>query len=383
MPEPIFRDSPRSLAVRRLREWIHDGTLPDGSDLPAERVLAERLEVPRTTINRAVQILQTEGLIQQTAARRRVVCAPGSGSVLGATVLVIAHPLDDPAIELSPYLGEALTLGVVCALRSVGLRALVVDARETDAEQFEVLRQQRPSGVIVTAHTAPTRVNTTPYRALLDAFMADRVPVVLFGNELDNGYDHVVHDHRSGAAELVRFLHQRGCRRMVPHFIGTSDGSDWCRERHAGYMDAIAELGLTPEQPLLTPDFDDGLIDLASRIEDGAKRCLGFLLDRFGPNQANAPDAILALNDHALPILSASLEMLGRQAGGDVALAGYDGVWPKVRGAELRPEAAPVATVPIDFFSIGHALVQALVRRHEDRDLAPILDRVPAQLRFS
>lgn len=50
--------------VRELREIIHDEKIPPGGKIPSERVLAERLNVGRSSIREALRSLELLGLIE-------------------------------------------------------------------------------------------------------------------------------------------------------------------------------------------------------------------------------------------------------------------------------------------------------------------------------
>lgn len=50
--------------VRELREIIHDENIPPGGKIPSERVLAERLNVGRSSIREALRSLELLGLIE-------------------------------------------------------------------------------------------------------------------------------------------------------------------------------------------------------------------------------------------------------------------------------------------------------------------------------
>jgi 2-aminoadipate transaminase len=69
---PIYRQ-----IYERLREQILAGALPEGTRLPPERTLAERLEVNRSTVVHAYRDLVADGLIEQRV---------GSGSRVAATL---------------------------------------------------------------------------------------------------------------------------------------------------------------------------------------------------------------------------------------------------------------------------------------------------------
>ncbi|MBV9438611.1 MAG: PLP-dependent aminotransferase family protein [Candidatus Eremiobacteraeota bacterium] len=68
---PIYRQ-----IYERLREQILAGALPEGTRLPPERTLAERLDVNRSTIVHAYRDLATDGLIEQRVGSGSRVASP-------------------------------------------------------------------------------------------------------------------------------------------------------------------------------------------------------------------------------------------------------------------------------------------------------------------
>src|SRR2546421_8313468 len=69
-PRPLYEQ-----VADRLRQAISDGDLKPGDQLPAEDELAERHQVSRQTIRRALQDLTSEGLVSSGRGRGRVVRA--------------------------------------------------------------------------------------------------------------------------------------------------------------------------------------------------------------------------------------------------------------------------------------------------------------------
>jgi GntR family transcriptional regulator len=72
MPLETPRSQYRQLADL-LRRAIENGEYPPGSTLPSEPELARRYEVGRLTVNRAVQILRSEGLVRVERGRGTIV----------------------------------------------------------------------------------------------------------------------------------------------------------------------------------------------------------------------------------------------------------------------------------------------------------------------
>lgn len=55
--------------VQRILQLVRLGLVPDGERLPAERELADRLQVSRVTLREALRVLQDEGLLETRRGR--------------------------------------------------------------------------------------------------------------------------------------------------------------------------------------------------------------------------------------------------------------------------------------------------------------------------
>ncbi|WP_427136447.1 FadR/GntR family transcriptional regulator [Pseudarthrobacter sp. S9] len=79
------------LVLQWIEKQLIDGQLTVGGRLPAERTLAEQLEVSRTSVREAIRILEAMGVVRA-----------GVGSGPDAGTVVIADPL---RVRLERYQG--------------------------------------------------------------------------------------------------------------------------------------------------------------------------------------------------------------------------------------------------------------------------------------
>jgi DNA-binding FadR family transcriptional regulator len=84
-PAPVTRRRVADQIVEDLRARILDGTLPDGTKLPAERELAAHYDVSAPTVREAVRVLTAMGLIRMRNGARATVTAQG-GSLLALSI---------------------------------------------------------------------------------------------------------------------------------------------------------------------------------------------------------------------------------------------------------------------------------------------------------
>lgn len=174
------------------------------------------------------------------------------------------------------------------------------------------------------------------------------LPVVLLGELLEEGADHVAIDNEAAAREATAHLLQLGRRdilvlggRDAPRSAGTAE------VRTRGYRAALAAAGLP---------YDPASVRPVSkwRTPDGAAAVAGVLAE------GRRPDALLCLNDQlALGALRA-LHEHGLAVPDDVAVVGFDDV------DAGRFSVPTLTTVAPDKTAVARAAVELLTRRIEE-----------------
>lgn len=148
---------------------------------------------------------------------------------------------------------------------------------------------------------------------LLERVVAAGLPVVaLLTHEVPEGVHYVAADNQNGMRQLVRHLADQGHRRIA--YVGPEWSTDF-RDRHAGYHQAMIDLGLPWDQSLQV------VIERERRgfTPDDARLILTTWL-----SLPNPPTAILCANDHQAAKLAEAIRTLGLRIPEDLALAGFD-----------------------------------------------------------
>src|SRR5215467_1313620 len=97
---PVRGGNAFEITVARLAQAIKLGLVAEGERLPAERELAERLQVSRVTLREAIRALREAGYLESGRGRSRPLVAQRTGTVT-------AVPRADAA-ELARSMGDAL-----------------------------------------------------------------------------------------------------------------------------------------------------------------------------------------------------------------------------------------------------------------------------------
>ncbi|MDF1632435.1 substrate-binding domain-containing protein [Mycoplana sp. MJR14] len=199
-------------------------------------------------------------------------------------------------------------------------------AREADA--VKALLNDRPTGLILTLCDPGANAHLP----------SDLPPTVLLGNRPTAAFPAAVCvDNVAAGYELTRYLLDLGHRRIL--FIsGNFTASDRARSRHDGYLQAMAEAGVDPLEPLQIA-FVGGY----SQLE------LDTVLAR------SSPTAIIASNDLLAFGVIGALRREGLCVPRDVSVAGFDGI---EMGQMLDP---PLTTIEMPDASMGTTAASLLL----------------------
>ncbi|SDZ42729.1 transcriptional regulator, LacI family [Micromonospora pattaloongensis] len=154
------------------------------------------------------------------------------------TIGVIVESIADP------FFAAVISEIELAALRR-GLNVIVASNRRLpnrEATIVDTLQQRRVAGLIVTPHTAD-----------LSYLATTSTPVVFVDRHPKNfPADVVVFDDRGGARTAVRHLIRHGHERIA--FVSDDLEIETSRNRYAGYVDALTEVGLPVRPEIVATD---------------------------------------------------------------------------------------------------------------------------------
>lgn len=363
--------SARAGALEAMRARIASGRWADGSELPAERVLAEELGVARMTLRSALDELVEMGIIEQGRGKKRRV-ARSRSTLLAQTVGVVsarrvgAH--ERSFVQTQEYFTQ---LSAEAVIQEAGYHILVIHPEMLQGPKWRQIIDNRPAGLLWTSNIAEGYAT----KAVLEVEEQANIPIAVNSDvEAFSGVDRVVHDHEAGGADIARWLIDTGCRNLAA--ISPMDRPfDWWHRRLQGAKGVIAARGLSPLREIackvhhrapeeaLTSEFFDRRV----------RQMVGFLIDVFqGPNPV---DGIISVNDPDAIQIAAACRLLKRVPGRDVRIAGYDNLWR--HAPELAFEATPpCVTVDKDNPEVGRRLAAVLL----DRITNPMVPHVPERV---
>lgn len=242
----------------------------------------------------------------------------------------------------NPFFAEFAS-GVDERLATAGYITLLGSTSESVERQNAVLRslmEHCPAGVILSP------AEHSEGQALGPLF-GGHTPVVVFNREVPGGnWDFLVCDNRAGARAATEHLLGLGHTRIA--FVGGHAGSSSCRERRAGYLDAMWDAGLEPAA--------GWLIECAPTRLEGARAGAGL------PERVPEASAAVCYNDIVALGLMSGLAGRGRRIGEDFAVTGFDDI----------PEASVVSpaltTLAVGPRALGRWSADLVLRRVESSD---------------
>ncbi|MBE0532818.1 MAG: LacI family DNA-binding transcriptional regulator [Rhodospirillales bacterium] len=242
-----------------------------------------------------------------------------------------------PQID-NPFFGE-VTAGADDALDRAGFVSFLANTAETPARQDRFLDRMREhdiDGVII----CPAR-GTSP--ELIRRLRNWGVPCVqAMRHVLAKEADFVAPDFRLAMELAIDHLVALGHRRIA--FIGGAFPVSVTKERYAGFRLALRRHGL-----------DERLIFPCPSNFGGGKASIRRVFDEPSPSTA-----AVCFNDIVAMGVTVGLAAMGRQAGTDFAVMGFDDI------AEAALWSPSLTTIAIDPRKIGEEAAHLLIRRIED-----------------
>lgn len=229
---PIRPGPDSARVVRVLRAEMAGGTFPVGQYMPSVRDLAMAHRVSRSTTQRALKILEADGLlVAEPRHGFQVVRLPDSGA---KQPMLLAYVIDVKPGENNGFDSRILSvfLQVACR-RGFGLLTVGV-AENTTADIVQQIRQSGAAGVILHSD----RVE------LAEAIGQLALPVVSaeFWGMVNRRFDSISQDNFGGAMQAAEHLVSLGHRRIA--WIGPAARTITSDERWGGAVAGLQRHGL-------------------------------------------------------------------------------------------------------------------------------------------
>lgn len=207
--------------------------------------------------------------------------------------------------DLVTHFYSSIISGINDVARQNGYSVIITSSYEQYEQELhcvEDLVNMRVEGIL-----ACLSQETIDYSHFLSLSDMD-IPLVFFDRVcMPNAIPSVVADNMESALVATKHLLQTGSKRVA--FLGGSDHLEIVRQRKAGYLAALAELGIPVEEELMICEkmtYCEG--------REGCSRLLSLLAP---------PDAILAMNDTLAFAAMKEIKKHGLCIPSDISLIGY------------------------------------------------------------
>ncbi len=179
------------------------------------------------------------------------------------------------------------------------------DSNEIERKNLQTLYNSRVDGLLISLAPETDRLDH------LDLFMKKKIPVVQFDRVVDHGgypCTTVAIDNRRAGYDATQHLISQGCRRIA--YLGENKSCPIFGQRAQGYLDALAEVGVEPDEELILTDHLD---------EGSGMRAAEKIL-----KMKERPDGLFAANDVSAVGVLFSLKKAGLEIPADIAIVGFN-----------------------------------------------------------
>ncbi len=339
------------MVAEALRAGIRDGVYQ--KTLPTEQALCAQFQVSRQTVRQALSLLESERLID----RRQ-----GSGSHIREQKEQPANRRLSIAVVttyISDYIFPSILREIEAVCSENNSVPLLFATQNQFASERKILETllglEQLDGVLVEGtKTGLPNPNLRLYQQLIEK----GIPLVFMHGNYDQLQDtlYVLDDNAAGCRMLVEYLYRKGHRRIAGIFKHDDIQG---LQRFAGYLDALQEFGLPPD--------DDSILWYSTDQKDR------FLKDGFAEARVNeilsGCSAVVCYNDEIAARLAAHLTKCGLSIPNDVAIVSFD-------NSQYSEMSSPrITSLSHGPYNVGRSAAELLFRHMRGESCAS--ERVP------
>ncbi len=336
---------------------LQDGTLKVGDQIPSEPELISKYGVSRATVREAIISLEQEGWLRRLQGKGTFV---NERPKVHRTVAVIAPYLyasDSPDFRAGTDVIPLLMQSIEHHARKKEMSiSLYLDNLEVETERENMINvvERGVDAVLMWYIGGDTNLDC------LEKIHAAGIPLVLFDRYVEEfPIDAVASDNRLGAFKATQRFLESGVP-SVAYITGPID-STALRDRRDGYLEAMAERGLTPHVKELMQELGDGV----DRTNYDRTREL--------VEQLEFPTAIFSADATRLAVIAQIVEELGIPRS-DYALGCFDEPYLTI------PEDLMLIKVLQPLREIGRKAIDLTLGRIDGNAEAPVRLLLPPEI---
>lgn len=287
-----------------LKRMILEGSIQAGEKLPSENELAERYQISRHTVRKALSILTNEGYIYAEHGKGTFCSELVRHTKTSRNIAVVTTYLSD-------YIFPKVVQGIDSVLTEKGYSIILKNtrnSRKAEAKCLEELLQKDIEGLIIEPSKSEIFCKHISMYERLEQF---GIPYVFIQGCFEQMKEkpQVRMDDCKGGYMITKYLISLGHREILGVFKADDTQG---RERHRGYVQALQEAGI-----LYNPDNI-----IWFHTEDRALKPFAALQALV--RQKRKFDAVVCYNDQIAVEVIRALEECHVEVPGQVSVTGYD-----------------------------------------------------------
>ncbi|MHC4917893.1 MAG: substrate-binding domain-containing protein [Planctomycetota bacterium] len=335
-----------------LRDRIVSGGIRAGSFLPSVRELMREHGSASLTVQRALRVLQDEGLVASAPRQGYRVLAGANDPARGCPVTLLLSSWEEGGLDGNYLKGLAEELQAAADLRGWKISGKMAPL-DGYGGIFRRIQADRSWSLIL----------DLPVDGLMQRARESGMPVVVIDNcDRATRFDAVVQDDFGGGEQAADFLLDRGHRRIG--WLGPTEGAWHRRERRAGALLALQEAGLDVARAAEVAPRSGDLYRAARKLLAGWKR----------------PTGVLALWRRAgIALREVALEM-GLVPGRDLDVVTWGTEEEFATEGKRSPESGGLATVLWSMRSMAETALARLAAQRESPGLPAARTGIPTRL---
>lgn len=343
----------------QIEKLIEQGVWPEGFKLPSEHQFQEQLNISRSTIRQALQVMESSGLIEKRT---------GKGSFVRSRQDQGNNLIGIIASNQNREYHHKILLGAEDTARQNGYNIIFGNSRGDLSEETTILNQflaHKVKGIILW----PSMQNLYHPEKLLE-IRDSGIPVVVLDRIIPGvPIDTVLSDNYNGTYEASTFLINNGHKKI--YFINRPILSlTSISERYNGYRQAMIDNGFVPSEPVLVGEANREMTSEDFPLQKGCDEYLA--ISRF--LREEKPEAVVAMNDiMALNVMQIAADV-GIRIPDQLSVIGFDR---RDIGSSYR---IPLTSVFADAYRIGTESARLIFSRMKEGQTAPRIIRIPVEL---
>ena len=299
---------PKYLKIKKdIKELIKEQKIKPGEKIPSENELANKHDVSRHTVRKALDLLLQEGLLYKEQ---------GVGTFYGGRADNSTKIVGFVSISVHDYIFSDILSGIDDVLHEAGYQLLLGNSKDNIEREAEILNnmlERDIDGLIIEPAKSSYEENN------IDIFYKIRqknIPVVIIDSSFsDDNFSYVVVDDVIGGKTATSYLLASGHSKIA---IIYKDSHLPGRQRFLGYKKALEEAGNSLLTGLIK-SYHFSELETPDKFSDEIKKIVDSLL-----SGEPSPTAIFCFNDQVAVEVKEYLNLKGKSIPDDISLIGYD-----------------------------------------------------------